>query len=163
MPYSILSSINADIGWYNPISCLVGTAELTYMTLTGPSPYISWVSISRTLALSFSYTIVGRLSDLYGRRWFHIGGNIVSLVGIIMCAVAQNVGTLIGGCTVYGLGEVVQLTFTVALGELVPNKHRPTISSFIFLTNAPFATFGPVIGTCSPTGRSPFGLVQQHP
>lgn len=70
----------------------------------------------------------------------------MSLVGIIICAVAPNVGTMIAGCTVYGLGEVVQLTFSVALGELVPNKYRPAVASLIFLTNAPFASFGPVIG-----------------
>ncbi|KAF2104228.1 TRI12-domain-containing protein [Rhizodiscina lignyota] len=53
--------------------------------------------------------------------------------------------TLIVGSAVYGLGETVQLSFNVALGELVPNKYRPAILSFIFLTNAPIATFGSVI------------------
>jgi MFS family permease len=86
------------------------------------------------------------LSDLFGRRWFFIGGNIVALVGIIVCATGQNINTLIIGSAVYGLGETVQLSFNVAVGELVPNKYRPMILSFIFLTNAPIATFGPIIG-----------------
>ncbi|ETS77956.1 hypothetical protein PFICI_10018 [Pestalotiopsis fici W106-1] len=123
-PTNILTYINADIG---------------------PSPYISWVNIARTLALSFTYTILGRLSDLFGRRWFFIGGNIVALLGIIICAVARNVNTLIIGSAVYGLGETVQLSFNVAVGELVPNKYRPMVLSFIFLTNAPFASFGPIM------------------
>lgn len=127
MPTGIFSIINADIG---------------------PSNYIAWVNIARTLALSFTYTILGRLSDLFGRRWFFIGGNIVALLGIIISAVAQNVTTLIIGAAVYGLGETVQLSFNVAIGELVPNKHRAMVLSFIFLTNAPFATFGPIIGMC---------------
>lgn len=113
----------------------------------GPSDYISWFNIARTLALSFTYTILGRLSDLFGRRWFFIGGNIVALVGIIVCAFAQNVDSLIVGAAVYGLGETVQLSFNVAIGELVPNKYRPMVLSFIFLTNAPIASFGPMIGT----------------
>jgi MFS family permease len=96
--------------------------------------------------LSFTYTILGRLSDLFGRRWFFISGNIVALVGIIVCALAQNVNTLIIGSAVYGLGETVQLSFNVAVGELVPNKYRPMVLSFIFLTNAPFASFGPIMG-----------------
>ncbi|KAK6218219.1 hypothetical protein LQW54_002973 [Pestalotiopsis sp. IQ-011] len=123
-PTNILTYINADIG---------------------PSPYVSWVNIARTLALSFTYTILGRLSDLFGRRWFFIGGNIVALVGIIVCALAKNINTLIIGSAVYGFGETVQLSFNVALGELVPNKYRPIVLSFVFLTNAPFASFGPIM------------------
>lgn len=96
--------------------------------------------------MSFTYTIVGRLSDLFGRRWFFIGGNFVALVGIAVCATATNINSLIVGSAIYGLGETVQLSFNVALGELVPNKYRPAVMSFVFLTNAPFATFGPIIG-----------------
>lgn len=126
LPTNVLTYINADIG---------------------PSAYISWVNIARTLSLSFTYTILGRLSDLFGRRWFFIGGNIVALVGIIVCASAKNVSSVIIGSAVYGLGETVQLSFNVAVGELVPNKYRPMVLSFIFLTNAPIATFGALIGT----------------
>ncbi|KAI0548937.1 fungal trichothecene efflux pump [Xylaria curta] len=123
-PTNILSYINADIG---------------------PSPYISWVNIGRTLALSFTYTILGRLSDLFGRRWFFIIGNIVALIGIIVCSTAQNINTLIVGSTIYGIGETVQLSFNVAIGELVPNKYRPAVLSFIFGTSAPIAGIGSVI------------------
>jgi MFS family permease len=106
---------------------------------------LSWINIARTLALSFTYTILGRLSDLFGRRWFFIGGNVVALLGIIVCATATNINSMIVGSAVYGLGETVQLSFNVAIGELVPNKYRPMVLSFIFLTNAPFATFSPII------------------
>ncbi|KAH8650071.1 fungal trichothecene efflux pump [Xylariales sp. PMI_506] len=124
LPTNVLSYINADIG---------------------PSPYISWVNVSRTLAQAFTYTILGRLSDLFGRRWFFIGGNVLALVGIIVCAFAKNINSIIIGSAVYGLGETVQLSFNVAIGELVPNKYRPMVMSFIFLTNSPIATFGPMI------------------
>ncbi|GAW11571.1 hypothetical protein ANO14919_009180 [Xylariales sp. No.14919] len=135
-----LSSISAYIFLLFP------TNILTYINADiGPSPYISWVNIGRTLALSFTYTILGRLSDLFGRRWFFIIGNFVALVGIIVCSTAQNVNSLIIGSTIYGIGETVQLSFNVAIGELVPNKHRPLVLSFIFGTSAPIAGIGSVI------------------
>ncbi|KAI0538876.1 fungal trichothecene efflux pump [Xylaria digitata] len=135
-----LSSISAYIFLLFP------TNILTYINADiGPSPYISWVNVGRTLALSFTYTILGRLSDLFGRRWFFIIGNIVALVGIIICSTAQNVNTLIVGSTIYGIGETVQLSFNVAIGELVPNKYRPLVLSFIFGTSAPIAGIGSVI------------------
>ncbi|KAJ3570048.1 hypothetical protein NPX13_g5864 [Xylaria arbuscula] len=135
-----LSSISAYIFLLFP------TNILTYINADiGPSPYISWVNIGRTLALSFTYTILGRLSDLFGRRWFFIIGNVVALVGIIVCSTAQNVNSLIVGSTIYGIGETVQLSFNVAVGELVPNKYRPLVLSFIFGTSAPIAGIGSVI------------------
>ncbi|EPE02852.1 trichothecene efflux pump [Ophiostoma piceae UAMH 11346] len=124
MPTNILTYINQDIG---------------------PSPYISWVNIARTLSLAFAYTIMGRLSDLFGRRWFYLIGNAIALLGIVVSATAQNVNSLIIGAAVAGLGETVQLSFNVALGELVPNKYRPLVISLIFLMTAPFSTFGPTL------------------
>jgi MFS family permease len=88
---------------------------------------------------------MGRLSDLFGRRWIFIGGNTVALIGGIVCATSPNVHSLIVGAAVFGLGEAIQLSFAAAVGELVPNKHRPFALSFIFLTSAPIATFGTVI------------------
>jgi MFS family permease len=114
MPTSILTTINADIGESNRDRF----ASQRTKQHAGPSPYLSWVNIARTLALSFTYTILGRLSDLFGRRWFFIGGNLVALIGIIVCSVAQNIDTLVVGSAVYGVGETVQLSFNVALGEL---------------------------------------------
>lgn len=114
MPTSILTTINADIGEHRATR----SVRTVLIPSAGPSPYLSWVNIARTLALSFTYTILGRLSDLFGRRWFFIGGNLVALIGIIVCSVAQNIDTLIVGSAVYGVGETVQLSFNVALGEL---------------------------------------------
>jgi MFS family permease len=61
------------------------------------------------------------LSDLFGRRWFFIGGNLVALIGVIVCATAQSIDALIVGSAIYGVGETVQLSFNVALGEVDEN------------------------------------------
>lgn len=84
-------------------------------------------------------------SDLFGRRWFFLGGNIVALISVIVCAVAPNINTMIGMSIIYGMGECVQMSFGVALGELVPNKWRPMIMSLVFACCSPFAIFGPKI------------------
>lgn len=91
------------------------------------------------------FLIVGRLSDIFGRRWFFIGGNVLALLCGILGAVAQNINTLIVGNALGGLAGAVQISFTVAIAELVPNKHRPLWIVGIFASSLQFACFGPVL------------------
>ncbi|OAL29462.1 hypothetical protein AYO20_09199 [Fonsecaea nubica] len=135
-----LGSISNLLGWSLPSNSLaIINADI------GPSKNITWVALAYTLGLSVGFLIIGRLSDIFGRRWFFIGGNAFSLVGSIIGATATRVDSLIGANILNGLGGAVQISFTVAISELVPNKHRPLWISGIFLSPIEFAGFGPVI------------------
>ncbi|PLB35258.1 trichothecene efflux pump [Aspergillus candidus] len=111
----------------------------------GPSPNLTWVSLAYSLGLSVGFLLVGRLSDIFGRRWFFIGGNALSLIGGIVGAAAKDVETLIAADLLMGLGGSVQISFTVAVSELVPNKYRPSTIVAIFFSSFQIACFGPVI------------------
>lgn len=103
------------------------------------------MSLSYTLGLSIGFLLVGRFSDIFGRRWFFIGGNGFAIVGSIVGATAKDVNALIGADVLLGLAGAVQISFTVAISELVPNKVRPIAVAAIFFSSFQFACFGPVI------------------
>ncbi|WPH03159.1 Hypothetical protein R9X50_00603500 [Acrodontium crateriforme] len=111
----------------------------------GPSNQISWVALAFALGFSVGFLIVGRLSDIFGRRWFFIGGNFLALLSGILGAVATDINTLICGNFLGGLAGSVQLSFPVAIAELVPKKSRPLCVAGIFGSAFHFACFGPVI------------------
>jgi MFS family permease len=111
----------------------------------GPSNNITWVALAYTLGLSVAFLIVGRLSDIFGRRWFFIVGNCFALIGAIVGATATRVEALIGGNLLGGFAGAVQISFTVAVAELVPNRHRPIWIVAIFFSSFEIACFGPVI------------------
>ncbi|KAF9882945.1 hypothetical protein FE257_004856 [Aspergillus nanangensis] len=111
----------------------------------GPSPYLLWVALSYTLTVSIGLLLIGRLSDLFGRRWFFIGGSVLGLIGCIVCAVAPNVGSLIGGTTLIGLGASSQISVIFVIAELVPMKHRFLANGFVYIWAAPFTGMGPAI------------------
>jgi MFS family permease len=131
MPSNSLALINEDIG---------------------PSPNITWVALAYTLGLSVGFLVVGRLSDIFGRRWFFIIGNSFALIGAIVSATASHVNSIIGGEVLGGLAGAVQISFTVAIAELVPNKHRPVWLSAMFFSSFEIACFGPVIAQSLVTG-----------
>lgn len=91
------------------------------------------------------FLLVGRLSDIFGRRWFFIIGNLLSAIGSIIAATAKYPDVIIGGELLGGLAGAVQLSFTVAISELVPNKHRPIWIMALFFSSFQIACFGPVI------------------
>lgn len=89
--------------------------------------------------------MVGRFGDIFGRRYFLIGGQFLGLIGAIVCATAKNIPTVIGGSALCGLAASVQLTFSFVIAELVPNRLRPLVNAGIFITTLPFAAFGALI------------------
>jgi MFS family permease len=135
-----LGNISNYAGWVLPSNSLaLINADI------GPSKNVTWIALAYTLGLSVGFLIIGRLSDIFGRRWFFIIGNLFSTIGSIVSATAKHPDTIIGGELLGGLAGAVQISFTVAIAELVPNKHRPLWISGIFFSSFQFACFGPVI------------------
>ncbi|KAF2261286.1 MFS general substrate transporter [Lojkania enalia] len=120
----VLSFINADIG---------------------PDPNLSWVALSYLLTNSVGLMLVGRLSDLFGRRWFFIGGNALATLGCIVAAVAPDIPGLIAGETLIGLGAASQLSYAFAISELVPTTYRFLAQAWVFAWAIPSSGFAPAI------------------
>lgn len=98
-----------------------------------------------TLGNSIGFLLVGRLSDIFGRKWMVLGTSILGLVGCVIGSCATSVEMLIVANTFNGVAASGQLSFNITMGELVPNKWRGPIFSIILLSSLPFAVFGPVI------------------
>lgn len=124
LPANTLLLINADIG---------------------PSANINWVATAWTLGSGIGFLLVGRLSDIFGRKWMVMACNTLSLIGVIIGATATQVEHLIAANLLNGIAAAGQLSFGIILGELVPNKMRGPLVTLVFLSSLPFAVFGPAI------------------
>ena len=43
-------------------------------------PNIVWVALSYTLTSAVALTIIGRVSDIFGRRWIFVGGVCITYI-----------------------------------------------------------------------------------
>lgn len=77
----------------------------------GPDPNYVLIPIVKTLCTGVGLTLVGRLSDIFGRRWFMIVGCSLGMIGSIINATAHNIPTVIGGTVFVGLAGAVQTSF----------------------------------------------------
>jgi MFS family permease len=72
-----------------------------------------------------AFMICGPNSDLFGRRWFLISGNVFVVVGYIIGGTAKNFTQIVVGMAIAGVGGAICQMATFAAPELLPNKWRP--------------------------------------
>ncbi|KAH6670783.1 fungal trichothecene efflux pump [Halenospora varia] len=103
IPPAMLTMINADLG---------------------PDARYTWITISWNLGGAIVVTIAGRLSDLFGRRYFFLAGSIILLIGSIVAATGKSINQMIAGGVVFGVGSGILEMSYGAIQEIVPTEWR---------------------------------------
>jgi len=127
-----------------PISCgfvLITGILVQVGTDLGDTANITWIVGGWSIASSVSFSIAGSLSDVFGRRWTIISGEIIAIIGAvslfrtflsgqrltdpqIVSATAQSTLTVAAGSTIIGFGCGIIFVAYAGISELVPNKWR---------------------------------------
>src|SRR5436853_7869761 len=81
-------------------STIVSTAAPTIVDELHGLDLYAWLFSSYMLASSVTVPVVGKLSDLFGRRPFYIAGLILFLLGSAVSGFSQNMSQLIAACPV---------------------------------------------------------------
>ncbi|EUC29242.1 hypothetical protein COCCADRAFT_8533 [Bipolaris zeicola 26-R-13] len=104
---------------------LIPPAILTYInTDLGPDPRYTWITISWNLGGAMFVTVGGRLSDIFGRRYFFIAGAIILIIGSIVSATGRSIDQMIAGGALFGCGSgFLEMAFG-AVQEIVPSAYR---------------------------------------
>ncbi|KAK3078014.1 hypothetical protein LTS18_008654, partial [Coniosporium uncinatum] len=135
-----LAQISGYLSWVLPANTISLVNEAI-----GPSTNFIWLAVSWTVGFAVGLALVGRLSDIFGRRWFFIASSGLALLGNVIGAAAQSIDMLIATNTINGLAAAGQLSFNIVMGELVSNKNRGPINALVLSTSVPFAVFGPPV------------------
>src|SRR2546423_14164550 len=128
-------------------STIVSTAAPTIVDeLHGLDLYACLFS-SYMLASSVTVPVVGKLSDLFGRRPFYIAGLILFLLGSAVSGFSQNMSELIAARAVTGIGggAMMALRPPTVRGIFSPRergrRHGPMLVRF-----GPGGIVGPLVG-----------------
>lgn len=92
---------------------LIPPAILTFINKElGPDPRYTWITISWNLGGAIFVTIGGRLSDIFGRRYFFITGSCIIIIGSIVSATGQSIDQMIAGGALFGAGSgLLEMSF----------------------------------------------------
>ncbi len=126
---------------------IVSTAMPRIVTDLGGFDRFTWITTAYLVASTTFVPIVGRLSDLYGRKSFFLGGIIIFLVGSVLAGSSQTMDQLIGFRALQGLGggAIMAMSFTT-VGDLFSPQERGKYQGYLAAVFGLSSVIGPTLG-----------------
>jgi EmrB/QacA subfamily drug resistance transporter len=134
---------------------IVGTAEPRIIAqLSGFNRY-PWVSTTYLLTSTLAVPIFAKLSDMYGRKWFFLGGSTMFVLTSALCGASgtftflpidgMNQLIVFRGLQGIGAGMMMGLAFTI-IGDVFSPAERGKYTSFFAAAWGLASIFGPTLG-----------------
>lgn len=126
---------------------IVSPAMPIIVSELGGIEHYSWLATAAMLVSAVAVPIVGKLSDLYGRRGFYIAGLVIFMVGSILSGMAQNFWWLVGARAVQGLGMGTLMPLSqIIIGDIIPPRQRGKYQGYMGSVFGVTSIAGPLAG-----------------
>jgi EmrB/QacA subfamily drug resistance transporter len=126
---------------------IVGTAMPKIIADLNGFTHYTWVTTAYIIASAVVMPIVGKLTDMHGRKPYYIGGLVIFTLGSLFSGLSQSMGGLILFRALQGIGAGVLMAnaFTV-IGDLFPPAERGKYQGLISGVFGLSAILGPTLG-----------------
>lgn len=126
---------------------VVGTAMPRIVTDLGGFSQYTWIVTAYMIASTVTVPIVGRLSDMFGRKWFLTAGIAIFIIGSVLCGISQTMTQLIAFRAFQGIGAgaIMGMAFTI-IGDLFPPAERGKYAGFMAGVFGLSSIIGPTLG-----------------
>jgi EmrB/QacA subfamily drug resistance transporter len=126
---------------------IVGTALPRIVADLGGLEHYAWVVTAYLLASTVTVPIYGKLSDIYGRRLFFIGGMVIFLAGSALAGTSQDMTQLIIYRSIQGLGAGGMMPIALAIiGDIFPPSERGKWQGLFVAVFGLSSIVGPTLG-----------------
>ncbi|MDQ0416783.1 EmrB/QacA subfamily drug resistance transporter [Croceifilum oryzae] len=143
----IMSAIACALLFASLNQTIVINALPTIVAQLNGAELFNWVFTIYMLTSSITAILVGKLSDLYGRKTFILVGIGFFLITSFLCGTSTTIGQLIlyRGLQGIGGGMILSTSFA-AVGDLFSPRERGRWQGFLSATFATSSILGPTIG-----------------
>ena len=126
---------------------IVSTAMPRIVSDLGGFSQYTWITTIYIITSAIALPITGKLTDMFGRKYFYIAGLIIFSLASLACGFSNSMTALIiwRGIQGIGGGMIMANSFTV-IGDLFPPAERGKFMGYISATFAASSIIGPVLG-----------------
>ena len=126
---------------------IVGTAMPKIIADLNGFTHYTWVTTAYIVTSAVVMPIVGKLTDMHGRKPYYIGGLLIFTLGSLLSGLSQSMTELIFFRALQGVGAGVIManSFTV-IGDLFPPAERGKYQGLISGVFGLAAIIGPTLG-----------------
>lgn len=126
---------------------IVSTAMPRIIAILGGIEYYTWVITIYMLTSTIATVLVGKLSDIYGRKPFLLAGIVFFIIGAFLCGTSTTVFQLIAYRGIQGLGGGILMSATVtAVGDLFAPRERAKWTGIMMAVFGFSSVIGPTLG-----------------
>ncbi|MFA5308915.1 MAG: MDR family MFS transporter [Dehalococcoidales bacterium] len=126
---------------------IVGTAMPRIIADLGGFTQYTWVTTAYIITSAVAIPITGKLTDMYGRKYFYLGGIAIFVLASVACGLSNTMVQIIIFRGVQGIGGGVMMAnaFTV-IGDLFPPAVRGKYQGIMSAVFGLSAVIGPTLG-----------------
>ncbi|TVX92460.1 MDR family MFS transporter [Paenibacillus agilis] len=126
---------------------LVGTAMPRIIATLGGMEYYSWVITIYMLTSTVATVLVGKLSDIYGRKPFLLSGIVIFMIGAFLTGLSSTIFEMITYRGIQGLGAGILMSCTsMAVGDLFAPRERAKWTGLMMAIFGFSSIIGPTLG-----------------
>lgn len=126
---------------------IVSTAMPRIIAILGGIEYYTWVITIYLLTSTIATVLVGKLSDIYGRKPFLLFGIVLFIIGAFLCGTSTTVFQLITYRGIQGVGGGILMSATVtAVGDLFAPRERAKWTGIMMAIFGFSSVIGPTLG-----------------
>jgi EmrB/QacA subfamily drug resistance transporter len=126
---------------------VVGTAMPRIIADLGGFSQYTWITTAYIITSAVAVPITGKLTDIYGRKYFYLGGLGIFVLASIACGLSNTMNQIIIFRGVQGIGAGIMMAnaFTV-IGDLFPPAVRGKYQGFMSAVFGVSSIVGPMLG-----------------
>lgn len=126
---------------------IVDTAFPKMISELGGVSMFSWVITAYLLASTSIVPMVGKLADIYGRKFFWLLGIVIFVGGSVLCGQAHSMTALIIFRAIQGIGGgmIMPIAMTI-IGDVYTGEQRAQMQGFFTGVFALGSAIGPLVG-----------------
>ena len=126
---------------------VVGTAMPRIISDLGGFSHYTWVTTAYIITSAVTIPITGKLTDMYGRKFFYISGLGIFILASFLCGLSSTMTQIIVFRGVQGIGAGIMMAnaFTV-IGDIFPPAELGKYQGFMSGVFGLSSIIGPTLG-----------------